>query len=296
MELKQITESREAAAAYLGEALAGLYAGQPEPAPFPGGRSHGLKRLRMFNAAAYAEKRNDVGADAGASQMSPYIRHGCVSLREAKQDAIAKIGAGRATKWIQELAWRQFWQLQYARYGSAIFREREEPQVRLGQDSVVPDDVLNADTGLNCMDTSLRMLYDTGYMFNHARMWFAAYLVHHRKVRWQSGAELFYRYLLDGDPASNTLSWQWVASTFSHKPYFFNRSNVEKYSRDPDSGETYCTSCPAAANRSCPFDASYEVLGRRLFGADYDHEDRGGRGGKSFHRRDGGRSGERGRP
>ncbi len=278
MELKQIGGDRVASAAYLAEALDGLYAGEAVPAPHIGGRTEGLRRLRVFNVGVYQNKRNDVAEDAsGASRLSPYLRHGCISLDEAKRDAVGKIGTSRAYKFIQELAWRQFWQLQWARDGSRIFQPMEEPKVPLGDDDMIPDDFARAETGLACMDRSVRGLYDTGYIFNHARMWIAAYLVHHRKVTWQAGAAFFYRFLLDGDPASNSLSWQWVASTFSHKPYFFNRGNVEKYSRDPKTGQTFCDTCPAARDNTCPFDASYETLGRRLFGTAYQGDERGGR-------------------
>ncbi|MBC8101132.1 MAG: DNA photolyase [Cytophagales bacterium] len=276
MELKQLSSrdvgSRSEAAAYLAEALQGLYSGDPTPAPHPGGRQAGLTRLRVFNVGAYQARRNDVGPTAGASVLSPYLRHGCITLPEARRDAVEKIGSDRAYKFIQELAWRQFWQLQRERIGDrALNQDLETPKVPLG-DGAVPDEVEAGETGLNCMDTSVRSLKENGYLFNHARMWMAAYLVHHRKVSWQAGAQFFYRYLLDGDPASNSLSWQWVASTFSHKPYFFNRENVEKYSRDPATGETYCTHCNAAKNHTCPFDASYATLGKRLFGPSYDND------------------------
>jgi deoxyribodipyrimidine photo-lyase len=89
-------------------------------------------------------------------------------------------------------------------------------------------------------------------------MWVAAYVVHWRRVKWQAGARWFLKHLLDGDPASNNLSWQWVASTFSRKPYFFNRENLEKYS-----GGRYCGVCPARGE--CDFEGSYETLARRLF-------------------------------
>lgn len=276
MEISVLRGDREEAARHLASALDGLYSGEPTPAPFVGGRQEGLRRLREFEVARYQEKRNDVGEDSGASRLSMYLRHGCITLTEAKQDAIAKIGADRAYKFIQELAWRQFWQLQWERHGNRIFADWEEPKVKLGRRTELPMDIADAQTNLNCMDISLRELYADGYMPNHARMWFAAYLVHHRKIAWQVGAELFYRFLLDGDPASNALSWQWVASTFSHKPYFFNRQNVEKYSRNSRTKATYCTDCPAAENETCPFDASYEVLAKRLFGDEYKHEDRGG--------------------
>ncbi len=88
----------------------------------------------------------------------------------------------------------------------------------------------------------------------------AAYVVHFRRVKWQAGAEWFLTHLLDGDPASNNLSWQWVASTFSHKPYIFNLDNIDKY-----------TNGVFAKNRSNndpsvrEFGHSYEVLAEHLF-------------------------------
>ena len=275
MELKQISSDggdRSQAVSYVAGALSGLYSGEATPAPLPGGRTAGLTRLRVFNVGTYQARRNDVGPTAGASLLSPYLRHGCITLPEVRRDAIEKIGGDRAYKFIQELAWRQFWQLQRERIGDrALNEDLEAPKVPLGT-GAVPNEVQAGETGLNCMDISVRSLKEAGYLFNHARMWMASYLIHHRKTAWQAGAQFFYRYLLDGDPASNSLSWQWVASTFSHKPYIFNRENVEKYSRDPANGETYCTRCPAAGNNTCPFDAPYATLEKRLFGPDYDND------------------------
>jgi deoxyribodipyrimidine photo-lyase len=108
------------------------------------------------------------------------------------------------------------------------------------------------------MDAFVAELTTTGYLHNHARMWPAAYLIHWRHVTWQAGARWFLQHLLDGDPASNNLSWQWVASTFSHKPYFFNKENLARYTN-----QRFCAHCPLA--RKCPFDAPYEKLAQRLF-------------------------------
>jgi deoxyribodipyrimidine photo-lyase len=80
-------------------------------------------------------------------------------------------------------------------------------------------------------------------------------------VRWQAGAAWFLEHLLDGDPASNALGWQWVAGSFSHKPYIFNRANLERYA-----GDRHCRRCPRAG-AGCPFEASYEALQERLFAA-----------------------------
>ena len=106
------------------------------------------------------------------------------------------------------------------------------------------------------MDESVRELVETGYMHNHARMWFASFVIHFRKLGWKAGERFFYRHLLDGDPASNALSWQWVASTFSHRPYLFNRENVQE-----NGGKKWCERCEA----NCPFAATYPELERRLF-------------------------------
>ncbi len=87
-------------------------------------------------------------------------------------------------------------------------------------------------------------------------MWFAAYVLHWRKVGWREAADWYEQHLVDGDKASNHLSWQWVASLFSSKPYYFNKENLARYT-----GEKYCASCKV----ECPFDDSYENLFNKLF-------------------------------
>ncbi|MFX7866419.1 FAD-binding domain-containing protein, partial [Acinetobacter baumannii] len=75
----------------------------------------------------------------------------------------------------------------------------------------VPLDVREGRTGVPVVDEAVRVLYRTGLLHNHARMWLASYLVHLRKLHWRAGADWLYGHLLDGDLASNHLSWQWVA-------------------------------------------------------------------------------------
>lgn len=108
------------------------------------------------------------------------------------------------------------------------------------------------------MDDFARELADTGYLHNHSRMYIAAYVVHHRRIKWQAGAKWFLLHLLDGDEAANNLSWQWISSTFSSRPYYFNRENLEEYTRG-----VHCRECPRQNN--CPFDKSYEDLQEELF-------------------------------
>lgn len=262
MKLRTDLPTRDAQAAYLADALAGLYRGPAIPAPTVGGRQAALARLRRFDPRSYAATRNDV-ARRGVSALAPYIRHGVLSLPELRDYLIVTYGAGPGVaKFVNELAWRAFWQVLYAALGDQIRQDIEPPKYAMARQPDVPVDVASGTTGLTCIDTALEELFTTGYMHNHARMWVAAYLQHWRGVDWRAGADLFYRHLLDGDPASNNLSWQWVGSTFSRKPYFFNRQNVERFSEG-----RYCATCPLAAG-GCPFDRSYEDLSRELFGVE----------------------------
>ena len=111
-------------------------------------------------------------------------------------------------------------------------------------------EVLAGVTARHSLDMAVRTLYATGYSHNHARMWLASYVVHVRKVHWRVAADWLYGHLLDGDPASNHLSWQWVAGTGSSKPYLFNADNVARYE-------------PAAWHSpGSVIDQSYEALDR----------------------------------
>ncbi|MFN2320389.1 MAG: FAD-binding domain-containing protein [Dermatophilaceae bacterium] len=124
----------------------------------------------------------------------------------------------------------------------------------------MPADVEEGRSGLACVDAWQEELVTTGYLHNHARMWLASYLVHHRLVAWQAGARWFLTHLLDGDPASNNLSWQWVASTWRRAPYVWNRANLLD-----NGGERYCSRCPLR-DSGCPFDTSYAELTRSSSG------------------------------
>jgi deoxyribodipyrimidine photo-lyase len=190
-----------------------------------------------------------------------------LSLAQVRDVVLARVkSATHAEKLLTELAWRDYWQRVYAAIGDGIWYDREPYKTGHRADSYakkLPDDIRAGETGLACIDQFVRELHTTGYLHNHARMWMAAYVVHWRRVRWQAGARWFLQHLLDGDPASNNLSWQWIASTFSHKPYFFNRENLQRYTNN-----MYCENCPLRTH--CPFDAPYEVLAERLFDVPYE--------------------------
>ncbi|MFN4243292.1 MAG: FAD-binding domain-containing protein [Tepidisphaerales bacterium] len=237
-----------------------LAAGDALP-PLDGGRHAALARLNGVRLGRYASTRNHLDGDV--TRLSAYLRHGCLSLAEVRDAALQRHKPYEVQKFISELGWRDYYQRVYAAVGNRLLDDLEPYKTGFSPDDYaddLPPDIPAGETGLACMDAFARELADTGYLHNHARMWVAAYVVHHRRVKWQAGANWFLTHLLDGDVASNHLSWQWVASTFSHKPYFFNRENLERYT-----DARYCQRC--SVRRSCPFAGEYDDLARRLFAA-----------------------------
>ena len=226
-----------------------------EPRPVRrGGRAAALEAASRIDPGAYARTRNQL--DGAITQLSPWLRHGVLSTAEVRDLAISRVAQpAEAEKLISELAWRDYWQRVYASLGEQIFHDLE-PAAAVSRHTPsvqVPDDVLAATTGMACVDAFVRQLHCTGFLHNHARMWLASWLVHARGVRWQAGAAWFLSHLLDADPASNALSWQWVAGTFSAKPYIFNRENLERFSNGH-----FCQACQLAGH--CDLEGSYEDL------------------------------------
>ncbi len=217
-----------------------------------GGRLNAMHKLNSIDSLAYARNRNFI--NGAATHLSPYLRHGCFSLSEVLVFVKKRFGLS-AEKLIMQLVWRDYWRRVWFDQGDAIFSEMEPAKVALGYQPL-SDAVKQGKTELPCMDAFIAELLSTGYIHNHARMWLASYIVHHLKIDWREAADWFEAHLLDGDLASNHLSWQWVASTFSSKAYYFNKENVGRYT-----GEKYCATCKV----KCPFDDSYEGLNARLF-------------------------------
>ena len=238
--------------------LAGLSESQSPPDTMKGGRSAALEALATIDPRAYAASRNHL--DGAVTRLSPYIRHGILSLDEVRNHALCAVRDPReAEKFIQELAWRDYWQRIYLAHPERIWNDVEAYKTGFNADEYaqeLPDDVASGETGVACIDQFATMLMETGYLHNHARMYLAAYIVHWRRVSWQAGARWFLEHLIDADPASNNLSWQWVASTFANKPYIFNLDNVAKYS-----GHDINTRM--SDNRVLAY--SYERLGELLF-------------------------------
>ncbi|MEP0799951.1 deoxyribodipyrimidine photo-lyase [Funiculus sociatus GB2-A5] len=269
--------SRDELLAYLGEQFPAAAERDRHISTIPGGRKSAEAALRKVDPPSYAKTRNFFTGTV--TRLSPYLRYGVLSLAEVRDAILGKVqNQDDAEKLINELGWRDYWQRLYAKLGNDIWKDQEPYKTGYtAQDYAekLPEDVDKGSTGMVCIDSFSRDLHSSGYLHNHGRMWLAAYLVHWRRIRWQTGAKWFLQHLLDGDPASNNLSWQWVGSTFSHKAYFFNRENLERYTEG-----VYCRQCPLYGH--CDFEGSYEELEKRLF-PKAEGSDRSG-GSRSFQR------------
>lgn len=210
-------------------------------------RAAALQRLGMVSPTAYARTRNAI--DGAVTRLSPYLTHGLLGLHEVYTTVNDRHPLDRQHKLVFELGWRAYYRHVWNHRGDSIHQSLHPGVLpEEAYESDLPADVLEARTGIPAIDLAVRTLYATGYLHNHARMWLASYLVHCRKVHWHSGAQWMFGYLLDGDIASNHLSWQWVAGTGSHKPYLFNAENVAKYA--PEEWHSFGT----------PIDTRYETL------------------------------------
>lgn len=189
-------------------------------------------RLAAVQPDAYARSRNAL--QGAVTRLSPYLTHGLLSLREVYGAVHARHPLAPQHKLVFELGWRAYYRHVWAHLGPGIHQSLHAGLLPDGAYSrCMPADVVQARTGIPVIDLAVHALYETGYVHNHARMWLASYLVHLRKVHWHTGADWMLGHLLDGDLASNHLSWQWVAGTGSSKPYLFNADNVAKFAPAP---------------------------------------------------------------
>ncbi len=211
----------------------------PEFAPT---RRAGEAQLAAFTprmGRRYAARRNfdhGPGAHADVSTLSPWTRRRLVLESDAVAAALAEHGAEGADKFIQEVIWRGYfkgWLEQrpqvWASYRDGVVADLAalENDRRLHRRVEAAE---AGETGLDCFDAWARELVDTGYLHNHARMWFASIWIFTFGLPWRLGADFFYRHLLDGDPASNTLGWRWVAGLHTRgKAYAAQAWNIAKF-------------------------------------------------------------------
>ncbi len=258
IQLQTTFVDRDTLAQYLREQFPQAAESSPAISPIQGGRTAAEPLIQQIQPDQYASTRNMLTGKV--TRLSPYLRQGVISLAEVRRRVLEHTSPQKAYKLLQEFAWRDYFQRVYARLGNNIWNDIEPYKTGVTHyKEDLPSDIEQGTTEAMCIDSFARDLKAVGYLHNHARMWTAAYVVHHRRVRWQAGAYWFLQHLLDGDPASNNLSWQWVASTFAAKPYSFNRENLARFTENK-----YCSKCPLA-HGGCPFEGSYEDVSNRIF-------------------------------
>jgi deoxyribodipyrimidine photo-lyase len=129
---------------------------------------------------------------------------------------------------IQELAWRDYFQQVWKIKGERINTDIKNKQTDV-KHYEIPCAIMNGETGIKAIDDGIQNLYKMGYMHNHLRMYVSSIACNVGGSHWKTPATWMYYHLLDGDWASNTLSWQWIAGTFSNKKYYANQDNINKY-------------------------------------------------------------------
>lgn len=197
-----------------------------------------LQRLHDFVPHAgrdYAAKRN-YDDRAGVSTLSPYIRHRIITEQDVLKTTLARHSASAAEKFIQEVYWRTYWKgwlEQRPSVWTAYKTDLNADLNRVQAESGLRQNweaACKGDTGIACFDHWARALTETGYLHNHARMWFASIWIFTLRLPWTLGADFFLRHLIDGDPASNTLSWRWVGGLQTiGKTYLARPDNIAKY-------------------------------------------------------------------
>ncbi len=199
-------------------------------------REAGLARLAAFlphAARDYAARRNlDLGpADrSNVSALSPWLRRRLVTEQEVVAAVLARHDLADADKFVAEVAWRTYWKGWLELRPAMLDRyeaERDDWQARIAGDSDLLARVQRATdgaTGIACFDAWVDELRQLGWLHNHARMWFASIWIFTLRLPWQLGADFFARHLLDADPASNTLSWRWVAGLHTAGKHYLARA------------------------------------------------------------------------
>ena len=188
---------------------------------------------------AYVQGRNtDQGPEAEPSTtaLSPYLRRRLLLEEEVVDAAVAAQGSQAAGKFVEEVFWRSYFK-GYLESHPSIWTDylhlategRNQLATQSGLRRVF-EDAVSGCTGIDAFDHWARELVETGWLHNHARMWFASIWIFTLRLPWALGADFFLRHLLDGDPASNTLSWRWVAGLHTRgKHYVARAENIRRY-------------------------------------------------------------------
>ncbi|HSF45510.1 MAG TPA: FAD-binding domain-containing protein [Chitinophagaceae bacterium] len=184
-------------------------------------------RIEAIDPIKYARTRNFT--DGAVTYLSPFISRGVISTQQVMQSVLSRgYKPYQAEKFLQELAWREYYQRVWQAKGDQIWTDLKQEQAEVKHHEMIAA-VENAATGIEAVDQHIEKLYETGYMHNHVRMYVASITCNVGGAHWKQPAQWMYFHLLDGDIASNNCSWQWVAGAFASKKYYCNQENINKY-------------------------------------------------------------------
>ena len=204
-------------------------------------RATAIENLNNFienELSSYSKLRNfDFGPDrrTNISCMSPYITHGVLTEQEVMRLSLKKHSFVKIEKFIQEVLWRVYWK-GWLELRPNVWTDFIIDLKKLKQQFKDNKNYLNAiegKTNVECFNTWVNELKNHNYLHNHARMWFASVWIFTLGLPWQLGAEFFMKYLFDGDSASNTLGWRWVAGVQTKgKNYVASEWNIKKFTNN----------------------------------------------------------------
>jgi deoxyribodipyrimidine photo-lyase len=207
-----------------------------------GGQRAADAALAALDITGYAKRRSQVHPvrSRGATVLSPYIRHGLITITEAA-DAVRDAPSADRRKFVDELWWQEYTRHLYARVGTLNRRPlRRQPTTGSPRWPTPIDD------DMACMSAVRDELEQTGWLVNQTRMWLASHWSVRAGHDWREGEDWMFRHLLDGSRAANRYGWQWSVGSMTSEAYGFSRWQVDKRAR------SWCVSCPLAS--SCPIE------------------------------------------
>ena len=208
---------------------------------FEASRAKALDKLNYFvenNLSEYSKLRNfDYGPDnrSNISCLSPYITHGIISEKEVIKKSLNKFSFAKNEKFIQEVLWRTYWK-GWLELRPSVWTDFliELKQIKEDfQNNQTYKNAVEGKTNIECFNYWVNELKENNYLHNHTRMWFASIWIFTLDLPWQLGAEFFMQHLYDGDAASNTLGWRWVAGVQTQgKHYLASEWNIKKFTNN----------------------------------------------------------------
>lgn len=186
-----------------------------------------IEQIHKIDPIAYGKTRNYI--NGANTKLSPYISRGVISTKQIAQIILSKgYKPSEIESFLKELTWRDYFQQVWLALGQNINKDIKQTQPGV-KNFEIAEALTMASTGISAIDNGIIQLKRNGYLHNHIRMYVASIACNIAKNHWLKPAKWMYYYLLDADWASNALSWQWTAASFSNKKYYANQENINKY-------------------------------------------------------------------